>query len=359
MRKLRIGITIGDINGIGLEVILKTLSHQTILDKFVPVIYGSSKIVSYHKNIIKTRDLPIANLNSIDQLADDKINIINCWNENVSINLGTPTNESGKYAYISLDRATEDVLNRRVDGLVTAPINKAAMQLADFPFKGHTDYLAHKSNNAQALMMMIGQYLKLALVTDHVQLKDVSNKITKESLERKMDILIRTLRDDFGIDRPHIAVLGLNPHAGDEGLIGQEDQQVIKPVIHNLQSQGHLVAGPLPADGFFASNQYKKYDAIVAMYHDQGLIPFKMLEFETGVNYTAGLPFIRTSPDHGTAYDIAGKNEADPSSFRQALYLAMDLITQRRELEELRKNALNKKPKPSELLEEEEENIQE
>ncbi len=359
MRKLRIGITIGDINGIGLEIILKTLSHQALLDKFVPVIYGSSKIVSYHKNIIKSRDLPLANLNSVDQIAEDKINIINCWNENVNINLGTPTIEGGKYAYISLDRATEDVLNRQLDGLVTAPINKAAMQLADFPFKGHTDYLAHKTNSPQLVMMMVGKYVKMGLVTDHVQLKDVSNKINRDSLERKLDVLIRTLRDDFDIDRPHIAVLGLNPHAGDDGLIGQEELQVIKPLIQSFQNNGNLISGPMAADGFFASGQYKKYDAILAMYHDQGLIPFKMLEFETGVNFTAGLPFIRTSPDHGTAYDLAGKNEADPSSFQQALFLAMDLIRQRKELEGLRKNALNKKPKPSELLEEEEENIQE
>lgn len=359
MRKFRIGITIGDINGIGLEVILKTLSHQTLLEKFVPVIYGSSKIVSYHKNIIKTRDLPLANLNSIDQIVDDKINIINCWNENVNINLGTATVESGKYAYLSLDRATEDVLNRKIDGLVTAPINKTAMQMANFPFKGHTDYLAHKTNSPQAVMMMIGRSVKMALVTDHVQLKDVSNKINRDNLERKLEVLNKTLRDDFGIDRPHLAVLGLNPHAGDDGLIGQEEVQVIKPLIQSWQNNGQLISGPMAADGFFATGQYRKYDAILAMYHDQGLIPFKMLEFETGVNYTAGLPFIRTSPDHGTAYDLAGKNEADPSSFRQALFLAIDLIRQRREMEELRKNALNKKPKPSELLEEEEENIQE
>ncbi|MCB9321680.1 MAG: 4-hydroxythreonine-4-phosphate dehydrogenase PdxA [Lewinellaceae bacterium] len=348
MQLTRIGLTAGDINGIGLEVILKTFSNFRLLDYCIPVIYASSKVVSYHKNILKGQDLPLVNFRNAENLQPGKINIVNCWSENVNISLGQVNEEGGKYAYISLDAAVRDLKDGYLDALVTAPIHKQAMQLASFPYKGHTDFLTQAFEAPENLMLMVDGSLRIGVVTDHVALRDVPDMITPERLKNKLNILIQSLQRDFGIEKPTVAVLGLNPHASDDGLMGDEENNTIIPVIQGFKAEGHLVMGPYPADGFFGSLSHRKFDAILAMYHDQGLIPFKTMAFATGVNYTAGLPVVRTSPGHGTAFDLAGKNEADPSSYRAAVYLAMDLARNRRSYDEARANALTKKPKLSE-----------
>ncbi len=356
MDKLKIGITIGDINGVGLEVILKTLDHEKITDICTPVIYGSSKVVSYHKNIVGT-DFHFNNTRGADELYEGKINIVNCWQENVNITLGKPSDLGGKYAYMSLEYATLDLKNGLIDALVTAPINKHAMKLVDFPFPGHTEYLTKELGAEESLMFMINDGLRIGLVTNHVPIREVAERITRELLLRKLQIMYDSLRIDFGIDRPTIAVLGLNPHAGDQGVIGDEEETLIRPVVIELKKKGQLVMGPFAADGFFGSGQYRKFDGILAMYHDQGLIPFKALSFGEGVNFTAGLAGVRTSPDHGTAFDIAGQNQADPSSFRKALFVALDIARHRKLYAEMHANVLVKKEKP--IAEEEDEIIEE
>jgi 4-hydroxythreonine-4-phosphate dehydrogenase len=343
MSKIKIGITIGDINGVGLEVILKTLTDERILNLCTPVIYGSSKVVSYHKNIV---DLPDFNYNSIkdaNQIENGKINIVNCWNDNVNITLGKVSDVGGKYAYVALERATKDLSNGLIDGLVTAPINKKSMQLAEFPFPGHTEYITKEVGAKDSLMFMVSDAMKVGLVTNHLPIKDVASKMHKERILKKINMMADTLKIDFGIEKPTIAVLGLNPHAGDEGVIGEEEITQIRPAIQEAKDKGVMAFGPFSADGFFGAGQYNKYDGILAMYHDQGLIPFKALSFGAGTNYTAGLNIIRTSPDHGTAFDIAGKNEADPSSFRKALFLAIDIVKNRWDYMEMTANPLQKK----------------
>ncbi len=352
MEKLKIGISIGDINGIGLEVILKTISNPKILDFCVPVLYGSSKVVSYHKNIVGV-DFPFQATRGADRLAEDKVNIVNCWQDSVNITLGKPSSVSGTYAVKSLEIAVKELKLGLLDALVTAPVNKYALQMADFPFVGHTEYLTQESKQKESLMLMVNEGLRIGLATNHLPISKVAGAITKELLMTKLKIFHQTLKVDFDIDRPVIAVLGLNPHAGDEGAIGTEEETLLLPVIQEAKEAGILVMGPFPADGFFGAGQYKKFDGILAMYHDQGLIPFKTLSFGSGVNYTAGLDFIRTSPDHGTAYDIAGKNEADPSSFREALFLAIDILNNRKAYYEARANPLVKKEKPREEMEDE------
>ncbi len=348
MEKVRIGITIGDINGIGPEVIIKTLEDERILHNCIPVIYGSAKVISYHKNIVKSTDFSFSSHRDAERLSTNKVNVVNCWMDQVKINLGTATEEGGKYAYIALDRAIRDLKEGRIDALVTAPINKEAMKMADFPFKGHTEYLAKEMGTQNHLMMMVSDTMRVALVTAHVPLKDVVPAITKENLNRKLKILIDSLKVDFGIEKPSIAVLGLNPHASDNGLMGNEEEEIIRPLIIEAKKSGELVMGPYPSDGFFGASLYRKVDAVLAMYHDQGLIPFKALTFSKGVNYSAGLPFIRTSPDHGTAYDIAGKNEADPGSFRSAIFQAIDIFRNRVMYRDDRVDVMEKRPKPSE-----------
>lgn len=341
-----IGITIGDMNGIGLEVVLKTLSAPQILVMCTPVIYGNTKVVSYHKNIIENSDLIFHSLRTNDRPHPGKINVVNCWDENVNVTLGKATEEGGKYALRSLEAAVEDVKKRNVDALVTAPINKKAMQLAGFPYPGHTEYLTqHWGRNQQSLMLMASDVLRVGLVTNHLPLKEVTEVITKELLLEKIQLLHDTLRIDFGIERPTIAVLGLNPHAGDEGVIGQEEERIIRPAIVERKKGGIFAMGPFPADGFFANGQFSKFDGILAMYHDQGLVPFKTLAFGGGVNFTAGLAGVRTSPDHGTAYDIAGQNIANPDSFRSALFLAIDIARNRHEFFDARKDALVQREK--------------
>ncbi len=345
MSKMKIGITIGDINGVGLEVILKTLSNPNVTKVCTPVIYGSSKVLSYHRNIVGIENFSAHNTNSADRVKYDRVNVVNCWPEDVNITLGVLSDNSGKYAKISLDQATNDLKQGFIDAIVTAPINKKAMQLANFQFPGHTEYLTHAYDLKDSLMLMVNDNLRVGLVTNHLPLAKVAEAVTKERITFKLEQLHKTLIRDFAIERPVIAVLGLNPHAGDEGVLGEEEEQIIRPVIIAAKKKGMMVMGPFPADGFFGSGQFRKVDGILAMYHDQGLVPFKALSFGNGVNFTAGLPGVRTSPDHGTAYAIAGKNEADPSSFRQALFLAIDIARNRKDFDQMHANPMKRKNK--------------
>ena len=351
MEKIRVGITVGDINGIGLEVIIKTLYNERLLDYCIPVIYGSSKVVSYHKNIAGLPDFNFSSMTDAKRLHNHKVNVVNCWNDVVNIELGKATEEGGRYAYIALDRAVNDLKAGDIDALVTGPINKEAMRMAEFPYPGHTEYLAKEFDTKKHAMMMVSDSMRIALVTAHMPLKDVAENVTRESINEKLKLVLDSMKVDFGIGKPTVAILGLNPHASDNGVIGKEEEELIRPAILEAKKSGNLVMGPYPADGFFGAMTYKKVDATLAMYHDQGLIPFKALSFSKGVNYTVGLPIVRTSPDHGTAYDIAGKNEADPGSFRQALYLAMDIYRNRKMHNEDTSDIMIKRPKPSEEIE--------
>ena len=342
---MKIGISIGDINGIGPEVILKAMAVQHLLKSCTPVIYGSAKVLAYHKNIVKESLVNFQTVHHAKQAYFGKINVVNCWEDNINITLGKATEDGGKYAYLALDRAMKDLKEGHLDALITAPINKHAMQLAKFPYPGHTEFLTAQDGDKPSLMMLVSDALKVALVTNHVPISEVSGIITKELIIQKIQILNKTLIEDFDIDRPVISVLGLNPHAGDEGMLGDEEEKIIRPAIIEAKKNGIFATGPHPADGFFGSAQWKKADAIFAMYHDQGLIPFKALTFGTGTNFSAGLSFVRTSPDHGTAYDIAGQNIADESSFIQSIYTAMDIFKNRKEYHSNRENALVRREK--------------
>lgn len=346
-KNMRIGITLGDINGIGPEVIIKALSEPRLINLCTPIIYGSAKILAYHKNIVKDSPINFQSVHTPKQANSGRVNVINCWEDNVNITLGKATAEGGKYAYLALDRAVKDLKEGYLDALVTAPINKHAMQQANFPYPGHTEFLTAQDNNAPSLMMLCSDALRVALVTNHVPVSEVAGMISKELILRKIQTLHKTLIEDFDIERPVIAVLGLNPHAGDDGMLGDEEEKFIRPAIIEAKKNGIIAVGPYPADGFFGSAQWRKADAILAMYHDQGLIPFKALTFGTGINFTAGLSFVRTSPDHGTAYDIAGQNIADESSLLQSIYAAMDISRNRKEYHESRANALVRKEKQS------------
>lgn len=329
INKPRIGITLGDINGIGPEVVIKTLSDPRILNLITPVIYGSTRVLSYYRKAMGLEDLNYSQVKAKGQFFPKAINVVNCWEEEIRINPGQPSRESGKAALMSLMKVVEEVKEGLIEGFVTAPIDKNTIHGDDFPYRGHTEYLTQTFEATESLMLMVGESLKVGLVTEHVPIKDVSKHISKERVELKIRLMELSLKNDFQIGKPKIAVLGLNPHAGDDGLIGDEEQSIIKPVIEDLKTKGKLIFGPYPADGFFGSGQHKKFDGILAMYHDQGLVPFKYIDFENGVNFTAGLPTVRTSPDHGTAYSIAGKNMADESSMRQAIFLATDIIRNR------------------------------
>jgi len=328
-RKPIIGITIGDINGIGPEIIIKTLSDNRLLSYFTPVIYCSSKILSYYKNVVGINDFNYSQVKN--GIQSQRINIYNCWHETIDIKSGESNSDGGKYAQISLSKAVEDLKSGNLNALVTSPINKHNIQSEKFKFSGHTEYLASVFDTKDYLMLMVSGDLKIALVTGHVPLNQVSQIITKSEILKKIRVFENSLKQDFGILKPKIAVLGLNPHAGDEGILGEEEQKEILPAIEELKKKGKLIFGPHSADGFFGSGSYKKFDGILAMYHDQGLIPFKSLSFGSGVNYTAGLPIVRTSPDHGTGYSIAGRNKANPDSFRKSIFLAIDILKQRSE----------------------------
>jgi 4-hydroxythreonine-4-phosphate dehydrogenase len=338
----KIGITVGDINGIGMEVILKTLVHNKNNKFFIPIIYGSGKHLSKFKNTMGMNDWQFQTIKSVSQANPKGTNLINCLNDDYfEYELGVPSAKSGKLAFDSLERATKDILNNEIDALVTAPINKDTMQNDAFKFPGHTEYLADAAKSKDYLMFMISETLRMGVVTGHIPLEKVKSSITKKAILDKLKSVKKSLIEDFDIKKPKIAILGLNPHAGENGLLGKEEQEIIVPALKEFKKDGNLVFGPFPTDGFFASNAWKEYDAVLALYHDQGLTPFKMIAFETGVNFTAGLPFVRTSPDHGTAYDIAGKNVADAGSFMNAVFAAMDIVKKRKERTTLKENALD------------------
>ncbi|KAA1247324.1 4-hydroxythreonine-4-phosphate dehydrogenase PdxA [Aquimarina sp. RZ0] len=341
--KIRLGISIGDLNGIGSEVILKTFEDSRMLDFCTPVIFASVKVLSFLKKHYKIN----ANLHGIDktaQILDGKINVLNVWKEGIDINFGQENEKIGNYAIKSLTAATMALKNEEIDILVTAPINKHSIQSEDFKFPGHTDYLDQELEG-NSLMFMVTDTLKIGLLTDHVPVKDIADTITPALIEQKIATIYTALKQDFGISKPKIAVLGINPHSGDNGVIGKEDEEVLKPTIKKINESGKLVYGPYAADSFFGSDNYKAFDAIVASYHDQGLIPFKTLSFGKGVNYTAGLNKVRTSPDHGTAFEIAGKNKADNNSFKEAVFTALKIFKNRQEYLELTKNPLKKQPR--------------
>lgn len=333
---IKLGISIGDLNGIGLEVVLKTLADERILNFFTPIIYGSSKVVSYHKNVVPDFEVIFNNAYDLAGVKPGMVNVINAWKETVNINLGKLTPESGEYAIKSLSAACDDLEKKGIDGLVTAPLNKKAMEyVAEFEGKGHTEYLAKRFNVENSLMLLVSDRLRVGLVTNHIPIRDVAKNISVDSVYEKIEVFHKTLREDFYIDKPMLAVLGLNPHAGDGGSIGSEDDEIIAVAIEKAKKNNLRTMGPYPADGFFGSGNFKSFDGILAMYHDQGLVAFKTLSFGEGVNYTAGLPIVRTSPDHGTGYDIAGKNQADPSSFRRAMFTAVEIIKNRRRYQEM------------------------
>jgi len=344
--KIIIGITHGDINGIGYEVILKALSDNRVLDMFVPVIYGSSKLAGFHKKNLELQGLNLNVINSLDEANSKRINIINCVDEELKVELGQSTPEAGKAAFEALEKATEDLKKGGLHAIVTAPINKKNIQSDNFQFPGHTEYLENKfGEKSSALMMLVNSFMRVAVVTGHIPISNVAKKITEDLIVEKLRILNNSLKKDFSIIKPRIAVLGLNPHAGDEGVIGDEEQNVIIPALKKADSQGILCFGPYPADGFFGSGNFRNFDAILAMYHDQGLIPFKTLSMESGVNFTAGLSVIRTSPAHGTAYNLAGQNKASEQSFLEALYLACDIYKNRQDFNQMSANPLVIEPK--------------
>lgn len=338
--KIKVGITIGDLNGIGAEIIIKTFSDSRITQVCTPVIYASSKALSFHRKWMNANDFNYQTVRSINDVILRKINLINCWEEDIAIDLGQKTELGGRYALKSLQAATADIIAKKIDVLVTSPINKDNIQSKDFNFPGHTEYLANQANVTNYTMLLVNEGLRVGLVTGHMPLKDVASKITKQGIVAKLISINESMKKDFGIRKPKIAVLGLNPHAGDGGLLGTEERDIIVPAIKEALEKNMMVYGPYSADGFFATQQQSKFDAVLAMYHDQGLIPFKTLSFTSGVNYTTGLPFVRTSPDHGTGFDIAGKNIANEDSFRQAIYTGIDIFSQRNEYAGINANPL-------------------
>lgn len=340
---IKVGITHGDINGIGYEVILKTLEDNRILELCTPVVYGSAKIAGYYRKGLEMGNIPLNTVESASQARRDTNNIINVVPEDVKVEPGVSTPEAGRAAFLALERAVADLKNGDIDVLVTAPINKNNIQSDDFHFAGHTEYLAScAGDDARALMILFNDRLRVALVTTHCPIAEVAGEITVERVREKLADFYLSLEKDFGLSHPRIAVLALNPHAGDGGVIGHEEQNVIAPAIEQARKDGVNCYGPYPADGFFGAEQYRKFDGVLAMYHDQGLAPFKTLAMAGGVNFTAGLPFVRTSPDHGTGYDIAGKGEASEESLREAIYAAIDIFRNRARYEESHRNPLRR-----------------
>ena len=339
LNKIKIGITLGDFNGIGPELILKTFNEPDILETFIPVIYGSARVFSFYKKMCSAENFNYHPIRTADEAQVGKINLINIWQEEAKIDPGISNETGAKYAVMSLDAATNDLIAGKIQGLITAPIDKSNLEKVGFSFPGHTEYFANKVGK-ESLMLMVYENLRVALVTGHIGISKVSSSLTKENIIKKAHLLKESLVKDFSISKPKIAILALNPHAGDQGKFGNEEVEIIKPAIEELQQKNMLVMGPFAADGFFASGNFKNFDGILAMYHDQGLIPFKTLSGWGGVNYTAGLGFIRTSPDHGPAFDLAGKDKADITSFRDALYLAADLYLTRTNNKDLTKNPL-------------------
>ncbi len=340
--KIKVGISHGDINGIGYEVIIKTLMEPGILEMCTPVIYGSPKVAAYHRKALNVENVIFNHIRSIQEASANKPNIINCVNDEIRVELGKSTPSAGESSFQALERAVADLQKGLIDVLITAPINKYNIQSEQFKFPGHTEYLARQFKTEDFLMLMVSENLKVGVVTGHIAVGEVPKHITKRKILSKIRILHQCLLEDFAVTNPRIAVLGLNPHAGDTGLIGREDLEIIAPAIDQAVGEGITVLGPYAADGFFGSGDYARFDAILAMYHDQGLVPFKLISFERGVNFTAGLPAVRTSPAHGTAYDIAGEGTASPDSFREALYTAIDIHKNRQIYREAARDPLKK-----------------
>jgi len=341
IRKPVIGFTCGDLNGIGLELIIKSLSDSRMLDFMIPVVFANNKSINFYRKGLQEFNLNFAVLNDLSKINPKQVNVLNCWEEEVEITPGELTATGGKYALISLEKAVEALKQKTIDGIVTAPIHKKNIQSDAFNFSGHTPYLQHAFGNTENLMLLVADNIRMALVTEHVTIGDIAKHITKDKIKQKLAILHSSLQKDFGVEKPRIAVLALNPHAGDEGLIGKEEIEIIKPAIKESK-QNILVFGPYSADAFFARGAHEKFDGVLAMYHDQGLIPFKSLAFGEGVNFTAGLPIVRTSPDHGTAFDIAGKNKADASSFTASIFECVRIIHARQGYHDMRLNPLKK-----------------
>jgi 4-hydroxythreonine-4-phosphate dehydrogenase len=334
------GISHGDINGIGYEVIIKALSDPMINDFCTTVVYGSPKVAAYHRKALNISNFSFNNIRSVEEAHSRKANMINCLDDNTRVELGKSTTHGGEAALISLEKAVTDLLAGKIDVLVTAPIDKHNVQSENFHFSGHTEYLKSKAGIDEVLMFMIGETMRIGIATGHVPLSKVPELITLDLLIKKIRLMDQSLTYDFGIRKPRIAVLGLNPHAGDNSLLGKEEDEIILPAIQRAKKEGIMAFGPFPCDGFFGAGSFTKFDGILAMYHDQGLTPFKVMSFDTGVNFTAGLPFIRTSPVHGTAFQIAGKGEASENSFRQAIFLACEILRNRQMYAEIAKNPL-------------------
>ena len=337
---VKVGISVGDVNGIGPEVIIKALNDNRILLDCTPIIYGSSKLFSFHKKQLKGLDFNFFSAKTADDAKKKKVNVVDIWTDELQFELGKATEQGGKYAYESLERSTQDLASGKIDVLVTAPISKEAMAKSGFKFPGHTEYLADLAGQDEALMLMVSPGLRVGLVTSHVALKEVAPALSQEKIQEKLKQFNSSLIRDFGIRKPKIAVFGLNPHAGEKGNMGEEEQQIISPAINRAKEDGILAFGPYPADGFFGSGAMKNFDGILAMYHDQGLAAFKALSFDEGVNFTAGLPIVRTSPDHGTAFDIVGQNKASGQSMRNAIYTAVDVYRNQQFYKEINADSL-------------------
>ncbi len=333
--KTKVGITCGDINGVGLEVVMKTFLDNRMHQVCTPVIYASNKMVSLQRKMLNMNDLQYITVKSGNDIILRKTNVINCWEEEVPVEFGKDTTDGGKYALRSLESAISDLKEKHIDVLITSPINKHNIQSAEFKFKGHTEYLAEKFPSPAHLMFLVSDTLRVAVVSGHIPMKEVAAFLSQDKIATTLKLMNQSLKRDFNVRKPKIAVLGLNPHAGDAGLLGKEESEIIIPSIKKCFDEGLFVYGPYSADGFFGSSAYKKFDAVLAMYHDQGLIPFKTIAFSSGVNFTAGLSIVRTSPDHGTAYDIAGKGIASEDSFREAIYTAIDIAKNREEYDEI------------------------
>jgi len=336
-----IGFSCGDLNGIGIELIIKALSDNRILEQCAPVVFASNKSINFYRKSLPDINFSYQAIKDFSKINYKQVSVLNCWEEEVAINAGQLNDTGGRYAKLSLQHATDALKNGHINGLVTAPLHKKNIQADDFNFTGHTPFLKSVFGLDDVVMLMVASNLRVALVTEHVPVKDISANISKKSIVGKLHILNESLKRDFGIEKPKIAVLGLNPHAGDEGLVGDEEQTIIKPAIKEAKDKGVLAFGPFSADAFFARGQYNNFDAVLAMYHDQGLIPFKSLAIGEGVNFTAGMPVVRTSPDHGTAFDIAGKGVAD-ASFLAAIFECIDIIQKRAVYDESHSNPLRK-----------------
>jgi 4-hydroxythreonine-4-phosphate dehydrogenase len=337
-----IGISCGDSNGVGPEIIIKTLSDNRLLECCTPVVFASNKLINFYRKSLPDYNFIFSSIKDATKINHKQVNLYNCWEEDMLVAPGQLTDEAGKYAILSLTIAAEALKAGKLDGLVTGPIHKKNIQAANFNYPGHTPYLKQLFGVKEVIMFMVAENMRIALLTEHVPLKDVAQYITKENIVRKLQLMKESLKKDFGINKPRIAILGLNPHAGDDGLLGKEEEETIKPAIKEAKHKDILCFGPYSADAFFARGQHEKFDAVLALYHDQGLIPFKSLAFGEGVNYTAGLSGVRTSPDHGVAFDIAGKGIADEASFRQALFTCVDIINARREYANQYQNPLKK-----------------